>query len=91
MNAVIEQIIDRPELVEQLCELTSSMTLALAVSKLQSQQKEIDRLRLANTETICKLEAVTERLEKASRFIQGMDRRLKICETLTNEHQERKS
>lgn len=84
MNSIIEQIIERPELVEQLCELTSSMTLALAVSKLQSQQKEIDRLRLASTETICKLEAMTERLEKASRFMKLVDDRLKICESLTN-------
>ena len=87
MNAVIEQIIDRPELVEQLCELTSSMTLALAVGKLQKQQKEIDRLRLANTETTARLDAAVERLEKASTFIKGMDRRLKLCETVVSEKQ----
>lgn len=79
--AVLDEIIEDPSLVSQLCELTSSMSLALAVSKLQKQQKEIETLKSKVVRAEKKLDDAIEKLDHVADFVKkNLNSRLTIVE-----------
>lgn len=85
-EAILKEIIDKPGLVETLCELTTSMSLALAVLKLHQQEKAIEELKCKLTDTTYRLDIAIERLDKEGMWAKRVEHRFTLMETMVSEH-----
>jgi len=67
--AILDEIIEDPELIKKLCDFASSMSLALACLKLQEQQKEITDLKVKLTDLREDHRQTREKLDKVAAFV----------------------